>query len=679
MCMFNFQEKQEFTADERRQLYQCNSCYMLGVLATDETSFPTSGEDQTWITMMKGSTNIIFYVKSLSSEPNPINKFVDKPYISPLYIGIDREQNQANFPMLYKFTTDIEKKKHLIEEKLKGKLLIFRPKITIKQRENKEIPYKNLEIVTVDTDVEVSSHQQYVHVPKINFRNDDFEKRLVDGNYMIFEDYPHIMIEPSYILCGNYIYCNLKTWNRSPNNNKMWCYTGDISDIKKVRINMDSPESMNKIIRGTDNLIFIEQEYLVKNIDSKLDTQEALAIAPYEVNNLESHETTSEEIIDHDIDASEHKFLTALKEYTVNKGLCYGEYDLINFHTCIKTNPLTIVAGMSGTGKTQLARAYAEMLDLSEDNSTLLFLPISPSYTEPGDLLGYLNNNNGLFIPSETRLTEFLIHAMDNPNSMHMVIFDEMNLSQVEHWFAPFISLLELESEQRRLSLYSKKAHCINSTSYYDTINIGDNIRFIGTVNVDETTKDFSDRLLDRANVIILKKRSFVTLKEEQNQHKYRQKTYEENKCLHYSQYSSWINHDMPLTAFTIDELHFFDELHELIHEVDSQKGVSFRIVEQIGNYINNIPIDEDKNFMLSRRYAIDIQIKQRLLTKIKGTESQYDNLIGTAIPSSNVPQNSALYEFFSSDTAQEISDFELIKQDIARKAKELSIYGYAN
>lgn len=677
--MFNFQERQAFTADERRQLYECNSCYMLGILATDETNFPTSGEEQSYITIMKGSSNIIFYIKSLSYEPDPIINYVDNPYVSPLYIGIDKYQNQAIFPITYRYTTDIEKKKQLIEEKLKGKLILFRPKITIKQHENKEIPYKNVEIVTVDPDVEVSSDQEYVHVPKINFNNEDFEQRLVDGSYIILEDYPHVMIDPNYILCGNYIYCNFQSWERSSKNNKMWSYKGDINDVKKIQINMDSPESANKIIRGTDNLIFIEQQYLIKNVDNKLNTKEALNINLHDQDYAENRELESKEMTDDDIDISEYKFVTALKEYTVNKGLCYDEYDLINFHTCVKTNSLTIVAGMSGTGKTQLARAYAKMLDLSEENNTLLFLPINPSYTEPGDLLGYLNNNNGLFIPSETRLTEFLIHAMKNPDSMHMVIFDEMNLSQVEHWFAPFISLLELEPEQRRLSLYSKEAHCINSAIYPHTINIGSNIRFIGTVNIDETTKDFSDRLLDRANVITLKKRSFVSLKEEQNDPKYRQKTYEEGMCLHYSKYISWINNDKPLSAFTIDELHFFDELHELIRKADSEKGVSFRIIERIGNYINNIPLDENGNLMLPRRSAIDIQVKQRLLTKIRGTESQYESLIGTMVPGSDIPENSKLYEFFSSNVAQKISDFELTKKEIKRKARELSIYGYAN
>ena len=42
------------------------------------------------------------------------------------------------------------------------------------------------------------------------------------------------------------------------------------------------------------------------------------------------------------------------------------------------------------------------------------------------------------------------------------------------------------------------------------TIEIGENIIFVGTVNFDETTKELSDRLLDRTNLITLQKFRFV-------------------------------------------------------------------------------------------------------------------------------------------------------------------------
>ena len=44
------------------------------------------------------------------------------------------------------------------------------------------------------------------------------------------------------------------------------------------------------------------------------------------------------------------------------------------------------------------------------------------------------------------------------------------------------------------------------------TIEIGENIIFVGTVNFDETTKELSDRLLDRTNLITLQKIPFCEM-----------------------------------------------------------------------------------------------------------------------------------------------------------------------
>ena len=43
---------------------------------------------------------------------------------------------------------------------------------------------------------------------------------------------------------------------------------------------------------------------------------------------------------------------------------------------------------------------------------------------------------------------------------------------------------------------------------------------FVGTVNIDESTYHFSDKVLDRANVIKLHSRNFLDLKELLNEDK---------------------------------------------------------------------------------------------------------------------------------------------------------------
>lgn len=664
----------EFTAENRNKLIESNNCYMVGMLSENESFYPTTGDTQEVITTLKNSSSLLFYIKSLSFDPQPINELIDPTLGNPVYIGIDTDQNNLINTMSYTIIQDIEEKKKELYEKLRGKLILFKPKITF--RDDKV--YKNLSIVNIETEIKSDKSMEFIAVPTMDIKNSEFEKKLLDGSNLLLEDFNQVMYPPEYIICNNYLYFNFPEWTKHPSNHNVWICEKYAEKIDRIKININSSESEDKIIRGTDNIIFIDKQLLLKlEINGE---KEKITVSLEDDISICNNEQDTSYINNVDkIISKEYSFIKAFKDYTLNHNLCYSFEDLINLHICIKTNPLTILAGMSGTGKSELANDYAKMLKASEEQGTLLFLPISPSYTEPGDILGFLNNTTGLFSPSETRLADFLIHAKNNPNSMHVVIFDEMNLSQVEYWFAPFISLLEKKEGERILYLYSPNAHCINNQSYPPSILIEDNVKFIGTVNIDETTKDFSDRLLDRANVINLRKEKLSTLKSslsEQNPNK----LYENFQCESYKIYKEWIVDEKWDKAYSDEEVNFLDELHDLMNKFDVQKGVSFRIAKKIAEFLLNIPVDLKENSMLSRKVAFDLQIKQRIITKIKGTEKQYGSLIGIIKDNSiSEPIGSELYNFFNSEKAKIISDFTLTKQEIARKAKELGIYGYAN
>ena len=92
----------------------------------------------------------------------------------------------------------------------------------------------------------------------------------------------------------------------------------------------------------------------------------------------------------------EHAFLDQLAQLASSRGLFYERDDLIHFHVSVKTNLLTILGGMSGTGKSQLALLYGQALGLEYGNS-LKLIPISPSYHEPSDILGYYNPSSNLY------------------------------------------------------------------------------------------------------------------------------------------------------------------------------------------------------------------------------------------------------------------------------------------
>lgn len=663
-----------FTPEEKKSIKECDNCYMLGVLAEGYPYYSTIGETQESITPMKDSSTIIFYIKPLSTDPQLIVEKIDIGLQNPFYIGRDNEQPISIIPPEYKYDTNLTRKVSTLRNKLNGKLLLFNPKMTF-NNENKV--YKNVSLVSIEDDIKVNTDTEFVPVPIVNLDNGDFEKQLQEGSNIILDDYNHGMYPPEYIICNKYIYTNFQQWKKHSSNTNIWICENYVEKVVRIPISLNKEENGSQIIDASSNLCFIDKKFLYKLTSDESLKQKISTISYQEESTLKQEENKKEFKI------KELKFLEGMKNYTLQKNLYYAESDIYNLHVCIKTNPLTILAGMSGTGKSELANYYAEMLECSVGKSNLLFLPINPSFTEPGDLLGYLNNATGLYIPSETQLVDFLLHAneKEHKDTMHLVIFDEMNLSQVEYWFAPFISLLERPSDERRLVLYNKDSHCVNKQSYPSSVLIGSNIRFIGTVNIDETTKDFSDRLLDRANVITLKKESLRTLHLKSVTDKDTEFKYKEYCCSKASEYNEWIiDADKWMNVFTDEEREFLDNLHDIIQIYDKQKGVSFRIAKKIAEYISNIPKDEQGEMIISRRDAFDLQIKQRVITKLKGMEKQYGKLIGVIDDiGSNELSNGELISFLNEESSQKISDFTLTRKEIIRKAKELGVYGYAN
>ena len=659
------------TMIEQKELNLINKTIMLGTLAhMDQYSTIDAVEPY------NNGENIVFYIEPLSTESYRIEELCEEGLISNKYYrGLDNFNNNIypfDSKLDYKILSQNEKI-NKIYDSLDNKVLLFSPRINAKGQMN----------LAIEEVLEDAICDSYETVPVVKLNNENFEKAIKSGSYFELTNYSYLMPIPNYIICGEYIYTGFNQWNYDEKHGMSWKHINNGEGIKKLRFPLEMEDYREDIIMKNKDVAFLTFDYLDR-IDKAFEESSLVEIIDTTLT-TEDIENDNEICITKDIEINknqintdlkeEYNFFNNLKQYSLKHNLSYNSKDLVNFHISVKTNPLTIVAGMSGTGKTQLAKAYANVLGLKEDEN-LLFLPIRPSYTEPEDIIGYYNASNYMYIPSETGLVDLLIHAQNHPDEMHMVVFDEMNLSQIEYWFAPFMSLLELKEDERILKLYSKHADCKNGDKYKNSIKIGSNIIFIGTVNLDETTKEFSDRLLDRANIVNLSKQSFLEFSKEKKESQ--NNTYSQN---YYSAsvYRSWIENKNSLDAFEENELMFLDELHSLIQKYDKQKGVSFRILEKIGEYINNIPKNEEGNLLISKNEAFDIEIKQRFLTKIKGTERQFRKLIGYFNEENLDIVNSELYDFFDSEEAKAISSFEKTKEEIRRKSKELALYGYTN
>lgn len=211
---------------------------------------------------------------------------------------------------------------------------------------------------------------------------------------------------------------------------------------------------------------------------------------------------------------TEEAFFERLQRAAEANGFTYRLFDLQRFHVSVKCCDLTVVGGASGTGKSSLPAIYAQALlgdEVASRKSCCLMVNINPSWMDIRDLLGHMNTLERRYYPAESGLFQHLLYAQQEYLSrsvgtgLYLACLDEMNLSQVERYFSDFMMVLERRGDQRAIQCFSPEAageHCPFRS--WARITLAPSLRFLGTVNFDETTRLLSDRLLDRINLIRL-------------------------------------------------------------------------------------------------------------------------------------------------------------------------------
>jgi hypothetical protein len=180
---------------------------------------------------------------------------------------------------------------------------------------------------------------------------------------------------------------------------------------------------------------------------------------------------------------------------TLQSGLVFGHNLILRLISSLLTKPFVILTGLSGSGKTKLAQAFA--MWICEDKSQYNIVPVGADWTNREPLLGFPNAlKQNDYVKPESKVLELILNANSNPEKPYFLILDEMNLSHVERYFADFLSVMESKSE---ISLHSGTEDWNGVPS---KTSIPPNLFMIGTVNIDETTYMFSPKVLDRANVI---------------------------------------------------------------------------------------------------------------------------------------------------------------------------------
>ena len=188
-------------------------------------------------------------------------------------------------------------------------------------------------------------------------------------------------------------------------------------------------------------------------------------------------------------------------------GLVYSDNLIKRFAFSLMSKRFLILSGLAGSGKTQLALAFASALVKNREKQ-MCVVSVGADWTNREPLLGFPNAlQPGKYVKPESGVLDLLIEANkpENADKPFFLILDEMNMSYVERYFADFLSAME---SKEAISLWNPdevKGKNDEVDRVPQKVALPKNLFIIGTINVDETTYMFSPKVLDRANVIEFK------------------------------------------------------------------------------------------------------------------------------------------------------------------------------
>lgn len=306
-------------------------------------------------------------------------------------------------------------------------------------------------------------------------------------------------------------------------------------------------------------------------------------------------------------------------------GLRFPKRILWAYHTALKTaewSPLTVLAGVSGTGKSELPKLYAHFGGIK-----FLNLSVQPNWDSQESMLGFFNSIDNKF--DAQPVLRFLAQSQ-KPRSeeypglmeaMCLVLLDEMNLAHVELYFAEFLSKLESRRGRKGTEEMPNLEVKLGAGIRPYELPLGRNVLWTGTMNQDETTKTLSDKVLDRGIIINFPR---PTVLERRSQLK---PLGTASPLLSRSTWESWWNRESKFTDREILPYKgFIEDTNKALAKVG--RALGHRVWQSIEYYMANYP-----DVMLAQKNGTDLeqamktafedQLVQKVMPKLRGIETR--------------------------------------------------------
>lgn len=327
-------------------------------------------------------------------------------------------------------------------------------------------------------------------------------------------------------------------------------------------------------------------------------------------------------------------WLTGVGNACDSYGLHFHPRVLKAFHTALKTaewSPLTILAGVSGTGKSELPRLYSHF-------GGLMFEPLSvqPNWDSQESMLGFFNSIDNKFdaqpalrflAQSQKKFIERTDDEEGYPglrDAVCLILLDEMNLAHPELYFAEFLSKLELRRGMKGADVPFLPVKIGAGMPAYQ-LPLGRNVLWTGTMNQDETTKSLSDKVLDRSIIIHfprpseLKRRLKLVPLDENNR----------GSLLHRVSWQSWLAQGSSFSEEDVKPFKKFIEDMNIALAV-AGRAIGHRVWQSVEYYMANYPDvraaqkEGDKEALFGALHiAFEDQLVQKVMPKLRGIDTR--------------------------------------------------------
>ena len=282
--------------------------------------------------------------------------------------------------------------------------------------------------------------------------------------------------------------------------------------------------------------------------------------------------------------ATEADLLDYICRYINAQGFTFSRDVVADYYISLKAKPFVILTGISGTGKTRLSHLMADALT-GPDSGHYLLVPVAPDWTDDRLSPGLLQRDPGEADRDGLLQILQLVFRREEGALLYLPGRDEPGQGR---------ALLQLLPQQHGDGL------------------LPPNFFITGTVNIDESTYQFSKKVLDRANTIEFN--DVYLFDRPSDGALYSDFTWDDRQVM----FDLFLR--VRETVWDEDVLFTLDGINAILVKRNLQ--FAYRVRDEILRFMTH------SQGLLEKYAALDMQVLQKVLPRLSGTREQLEKIL---------------------------------------------------